>query len=1023
MNRFFVTGGTLAGDVHSYVTRRADKELFDALQSGQFCYVLNTRQVGKSSLMIRAARALRTAGQTAVVLDITAGGFNLTPEAWYDGLLLQLSEQVARFLKRPELEELIESAFAQHPVLGPAQRFFHVLERVALPATGTRGFTVFVDEIDAVRLLPFSADEFFVGIRALYNRRVEVKALEKLTFCLIGVATPNQLISDSLVSPFNIGTKITLTDFTLLEAAPLAQCLPGGIKTLERVLYWTGGHPYLTQRLCAHLAENKNNMGSVDAAVEKLFFTQMARKNDDNLAFVATRLLRGEGDLTATLDLYGKVRLGRLVLDDATSPLCDALHLTGIVRQLPTGRLAVRNRLYARVFDRAWVRENLPEGELRRQRAAFRRGALRVGALSGGIIAAMGGLTAWALRNAHRADKAADRADLNRRLAETNAHQAKLNESRAKQLSGERAVALIEKEEALRAKETALREREAALAAEKTARGAADRATSLVRTNLGRVELDLALRALGNAETEAAGQHLQAALREGKLTPEQKRLASFYQETLRTFAPRLRRKITCPGIVSTVTFSSDSSKIAVGTTDGWVQVFDCATGKPLTKAHQHGASITTLAFLPGGRIASGGQDSRIQLWGGSAKAQKLSLVHTTYPSPISQLTSSRDGKKLISSGKGGCVVWDTQTGKELSRIWDDDLGGPWTAQKPSPISIAYVAQFSNSQETQLAFGAYGYVCNLADVVTGKMTHGFSPPLGAPQAAPDWIYQFVPSPQPGIVAAVGHYRSGSGNGGACLYNLETGRAVSSMMPANQNTRSGSFTSDGNCLAVGSEAGDIVLWEPKSNQPPEGPYNLYPAHHYITQLAWLPDDDRLLSQTPFGPVLLWSRKEKRVVTSRFPGSHSFALAPDKSQVAILGTSSTLVLWEIPASRPSKVLRIIPTALGPSDQLVAKDSYAWCQWINDLQGSSIVVDLETYTVLWQHNSPGAPLVATFSPNRNFLGIYSDNSAEVWDMKRQQLIRRTVSSWSVSTGLAWHHDKAILSRKDGSHEVIPLR
>ena len=142
-----------------------------------------------------------------------------------------------------------------------------------------------------------------------------------------------------------------------------------------------------------------------------------------------------------------------------------------------------------------------------------------------------------------------------------------------------------------------------------------------------------------------------------------------------------------------------------------------------------------------------------------------------------------------------------------------------------------------------------------------------------------------------------------------------------------------------------------------------------------------------------------------------------------MAILGPSSTLTLWEIPPRRPAKVLRVVPTALGPSDQLVAKDSYAWCQWINDRQGSSIVLDLETRTLLWQHNSPGAPLIATFSPNRNFLGIYSDNSAEVWDMKNQRLIHRTAPSWSASTELVWHDNKVVLSRKGGSQEVISLR
>ena len=80
---------------------------------------------------------------------------------------------------------------------------------------------IFIDEIDAVRSLPFSTDEFFAAIRECYNRRTEDPEFERLTFCLLGVATPSDLIRDTRMTPFNIGRRIELTDFTEAEAAPL----------------------------------------------------------------------------------------------------------------------------------------------------------------------------------------------------------------------------------------------------------------------------------------------------------------------------------------------------------------------------------------------------------------------------------------------------------------------------------------------------------------------------------------------------------------------------------------------------------------------------------------------------------------------------------------------------------------------------------------------------------------------------------------------------------------------------------
>ncbi len=132
---------------------------------------------------------------------------------------------------------------------------------------------------------------------------------ERLTFCLLGVATPSDLIRDTRTTPFNIGRRIELTDFTKAEAASLAQGLRRppevGARLLKRVLYWTGGHPYLTQRLCQTIVEEAR--ASTSAEVDRLCHessSHEAQETDDNLLFVRERMLRSGGDLARLLDLY-----------------------------------------------------------------------------------------------------------------------------------------------------------------------------------------------------------------------------------------------------------------------------------------------------------------------------------------------------------------------------------------------------------------------------------------------------------------------------------------------------------------------------------------------------------------------------------------------------------------------------------------------------------------------------------------------------------------------------------------------
>ena len=79
-------------DTPSYVERQADTDLYDALSRGEFCYVLTSRQMGKSSLMARTAARLRAEGVAVAILDLTALGQNLTAEQWYDGLLAYLGQ-------------------------------------------------------------------------------------------------------------------------------------------------------------------------------------------------------------------------------------------------------------------------------------------------------------------------------------------------------------------------------------------------------------------------------------------------------------------------------------------------------------------------------------------------------------------------------------------------------------------------------------------------------------------------------------------------------------------------------------------------------------------------------------------------------------------------------------------------------------------------------------------------------------------------------------------------------------------
>src|SRR4029077_20841595 len=104
------------------------------------------------------------------------------------------------------------------------------------------------------------------------------------------------------------------------------------------------------------------------------------------------------------LDLYAQVRGGKRVRLDDTSQLVSILRLSGITR-VAGGCLRVRNRIYGRVFDPQWVTAHMPDAELRRQQAAYRRGLVRATAIAASVVAVVFALALVALSQARRAEQ------------------------------------------------------------------------------------------------------------------------------------------------------------------------------------------------------------------------------------------------------------------------------------------------------------------------------------------------------------------------------------------------------------------------------------------------------------------------------------------------------------------------------------------------------------------------------------------------------------------------------------------
>ena len=1002
-NITYQVGGSLNTDAPTYAKRKADDQLYQALKNGEFCYVLNSRQMGKSSLLVRTLHQFKAQGYQCTTLDLTrTGSENITPLQWYKGIAAELWRSF-NLLGKINLK----TWWRDEEEVSLLQRLSLFIENILLVQFPQDKIIIFVDEIDSILGLDFPVDDFFGLIRFCYNQRAINPEYNRLTFAIFGVATPSDLIADKNRTPFNIGMAIDLPGFTFEEAQPLLAGLEASVNNADRVLreilHWTGGQPFLTQKLCNIVAiisqENDSKVKTIPPGTEAFWVENLVRSRiidhwqacdePEHLKTIRDRILRNEQKTSRLLGIYQQILqseppltppyqgggqseppllregqsepplltgTGGISTDD--SPEQIELILSGLVVK-EQSLLKVKNRIYEQVFNLKWVEKQL--GQLRPYSQTFDawvtskqqdlsrllRGQALKDAQSWAQGKSLSDLDYQFLaaseekdrREVQQALEAERTKEIEARLTEE--HKRLVQETKA---AKEQRILLFVVSFALMLAcglgITTFFQYRKATASEQQARVSEIKALASSSDGLF----------ASNRKLDALIEAIKAKRKVQKLGGVGADTAGQVDNVLRQAvyeADEFNRLSGHKAAVLGVDISPNSEFIASASVDKTIKLWR-RDGTEIATLKGHQAIVRSVKFSPDGEfIASGSDDGTVKLWQRNGTLLKTFQGHTA---GIWTVAFSPDGQTIASASADKTV-----------KLWNKDGAGtgalPLRTLQGHTAGVPSVAFSPDGKTIVTASGDKTVKLWNSDGKLLRTLRGHTSVVSAVAFSPD-----------GQIVA-----SGSGDKTVKLWNSD-GTLLRTLEGHSAVVSEVVFSPDGKTVASASRDKTVKLWNVDGTE-----LTTFRGHSAaIWGIAWSPDGSFIASGGAENTVKLWQSQNplRTIISAHKAGIWAIALSADSSTIATGSEDGTTKLW----SRQGKLLRtftgdnaaIYAVALSQDSKLIASGRNDNKVNIWDRNGNAIAT-------LVGHNATIFGLA--FSPDSQIIASSSqDNTIKLW-------------------------------------------
>jgi WD40 repeat protein len=340
--------------------------------------------------------------------------------------------------------------------------------------------------------------------------------------------------------------------------------------------------------------------------------------------------------------------------------------------------------------------------------------------------------------------------------------------------------------------------------------------------------------------------------------------------------------------VTSVAFSPDGARLASGSSDHSVKVWDARTGLELLTLKGHSERVASVAFSPDGtRLASGSSDlagqGTVKVWDTRTGQVALTLRGSAFG--VASVTFTADGTRLASCGldrKGSILkVWDALNGQEtLTLRGRGPAGHTWMALSPDG--------------TRLASRCEDGTVKVWDAVNGQETLTFRchvGPFGSVAFSPDGTRLATASLDQTVK----------------VWNARTGQEALNL-PRNAGwVTSLAFSPDGMYLASASEDNTVKVWDARTGQ------ETLTLKGAGSPVAYSPDGMRLASGGAGNTVKVWdvrSGQEALMLGGHAGWDLSVAFSPDGTRLVCGGDGGMVKVWDLRTGQESLRFRAHPS-----------------------------------------------------------------------------------------------------------------